>query len=206
MLSPYRLGLNLTNALWLFLYVALVAAVGGAAYYIADDRGEDRGRREAALTDDESEYYDASVAKLVQLGYTWDGSAWSGPDSASALASGANPTATKVPDRTACAEIDGTPYRSPSERTFYLTACLGQTITPTPLCGEPANPWCYDFFPGALIDSPASEFCGYFDCAENFWAGTGYVIRCRDGVFSKTGGMPDACPDNDGVSQPLYSH
>jgi hypothetical protein len=113
---------------------------------------------------------------------------------------------TLTPDRTNCAEIEGTPYRSPNERIFYLGTCLGQAVTPEPVCGEPPTPWCYDLFPGQLISNPPGEFCGYFDCADNFWAGTGYVIRCRDGDFSKTGGDPGACSGHDGVLQPLYSH
>jgi hypothetical protein len=194
-----------TNVLWVALYIALVAAVGGAAYYIGDDRGEERGRKEAALSEDETRYFDAGVATLAQLGYTWDGSAWAEPSATPEPAGGGSTTAS-LPDRTSCSEINGTPYRSPSERTFFLTSCLGRTVTPTPLCGGPPNPWCYDLFPGDLITSPPGEFCGYFECVDNFWVGTGYVIRCVDGTYSKAGGTPSACTGNGGVLQPLYSH
>ena len=37
------------------------------------------------------------------------------------------PAQTPVPDRTTCAEIRGTPYRSDAERAFYLTNCASQT-------------------------------------------------------------------------------
>jgi hypothetical protein len=195
----------MTNAFWLFLYVVLAAAIGGAGYYIGHERGAEQGREEAALPPEDSAYFDASVAKLVQLGFTWDGSGWDGPGPVN-VASQVNAAATALPDRTSCAEIQGTPYRSPAERDYYFESCLGRTVTPTPACGEPPNPWCYDLFPGTLISSPPGEFCSYFDCADNFWAGTGYVIRCRDGAFSKTGGNQDACSEHDGVLQPLYAH
>jgi lipoprotein-anchoring transpeptidase ErfK/SrfK len=41
-------------------------------------------------------------------------------------------TPTPLPDRTTCAEILGTEYRSTSEREFYLANCL-PTATPTPV-------------------------------------------------------------------------
>jgi lipoprotein-anchoring transpeptidase ErfK/SrfK len=41
-------------------------------------------------------------------------------------------TSTALPDRTSCAEIRGTEYRSGSEREFYLAKCL-PTPTPTPV-------------------------------------------------------------------------
>jgi len=49
-----------------------------------------------------------------------------------------SPTATPLPDRTDCAEISGTQYRSPSEREFFLSECINQpeptpTIDPTQL-------------------------------------------------------------------------
>jgi lipoprotein-anchoring transpeptidase ErfK/SrfK len=41
-------------------------------------------------------------------------------------------TSTQLPDRTTCAEMQGTEYRSGSEREFYLANCL-PTATPTPV-------------------------------------------------------------------------
>ena len=187
------------NLFWVFLYVALMAAVGGAAYYIGETRGEDRGREEAALTEEEMRYFAAGVETLVQLGHQWDGVVWSAREVPSAT-----PAAT--PDRTSCTEIDGTPYRTESERAFFLANCVGETVTPVPQCGVPENPWCYDLFPGELIANAPADFCDYLECVENFWTGTGYVVRCRDGAFSKTGGESDACTGSGGVAQPLYSH
>lgn len=196
----------LTNVLWVALYIGLIAAVGGAAYYIGDDRGEKRGRQEAALSDDDTRYFDASVAKLVQLGLSWDGSEWSEATATPQPAAGGSSTTASLPDRTSCSEIDSTPYRSLDERSFFLTNCVSITVTPTAECGSPPNPWCYDFFPGELIDSPPADFCEHLECVDNFWAGTGYVVRCNDGAFSRTGGTSAACSGNDGVRQPLYSH
>jgi hypothetical protein len=196
-----------SNFLWVLLYIALLAGVGGAAYYVGDDRGEERGRQEAALSGEDAQYFDASVAKLTQLGYTWSGSAWLEP-SAPAQAAGGGATTSSLPDRTSCAEIDGTPYRSLTERTFFLTSCVdgAAAASPTTLCGAPPNPWCYDLFPGELIDNPPGNFCDYFECVENFWVGTGYVIRCGNDTYSKAGGTSDACSGNGGVLQPLFSH
>jgi hypothetical protein len=43
----------------------------------------------------------------------------------------ANATPTRLPDRTTCAEIQGTDYRSTSERDFYRANCIA-TATPSP--------------------------------------------------------------------------
>jgi hypothetical protein len=43
----------------------------------------------------------------------------------------ANATATRLPDRTTCAEIQGTDYRSTAERDFFRANCIA-TATPTP--------------------------------------------------------------------------
>ena len=191
------------NAFWVFLYIALLAGVGGGAYYLGNERGEDRGKEEASLTAEEASYFDQSVATLVRLGYVWDGEAWTEQRQASTNSA---PIATPEADRTNCGEIQGTAYRSPSERTFYLSTCLSQAAPSSPDCGVPANPWCFDLVPGEVIQIPPAEFCDYFKCSENFWAGTGYVVRCQDETFSKTGGTSDACSDFGGVAQPLYSH
>jgi hypothetical protein len=71
----------------------------------------------------------------------------------------------------------------------------------------PSNPWGYDFCsPGDLIVSPPSNFCSYFRCIGNFWNGAGYVIQCRDGMFSKSGGRSGSCSYHGGNARALYSH
>ena len=49
----------------------------------------------------------------------------------------ANATPTRLPDRTSCTEIQGTDYRSTSERDFYRANCIA-TATPTP--SPPSSP------------------------------------------------------------------
>ena len=197
----------LTNTLWLVLYVGLVAGIGGAGYYLGYERGHDDGAESAELTEDQALYFDTGIETIAQLGYTWTGETWATPVPGSGI--DARPTASPLPDRTSCSEIDGTPYRSSSERLYFLTNCVSVSVTPEPSqapCGEPVNPWCYDLFPGDLITNPPSNFCEYFECVDGFWSGAGYVIKCQDGMFSKTGGSREPCSDHGGVSQPLYSH
>ena len=68
-----------------------------------------------------------------------------------------------------------------------------------PRCGAPANPLGYDFCGGTRIRRPAAEVCDWFDCVPQFWAGRGYLVQCRDGSVSLTGGRPDVCAGHDGL-------
>lgn len=61
-----------------------------------------------------------------------------------------------------------------------------------------ANPYCFNLRSGARITSPPAEFCTYFDCIPNFWNGRGYVVQCRDGLFSKSGGIQGSCSRHGG--------
>jgi hypothetical protein len=70
---------------------------------------------------------------------------------------------------------------------------------------EIANPWCYNFARGYRITSPAAEFCQYFKCVAAFWSGQGYVVQCRDGTFSKTGGTTRSCLGHGGNGRILRS-
>src|SRR5439155_11289037 len=67
------------------------------------------------------------------------------------------------------------------------------TPTPQNLCGAPANPWNYTFCGGTFISSPPSNFCSYFNCIASFANGRGYVTECRDGTYSKSGGISGSC-------------
>jgi hypothetical protein len=73
------------------------------------------------------------------------------------------------------------------------------------LCGAPANPYCYNFCGGGLISSPASDVCSYFSCIDNFPNGKGYMVECRDGMYSMSGGRSGACSDHGGEDRPVYS-
>ncbi|SCL53690.1 hypothetical protein GA0070606_2162 [Micromonospora citrea] len=79
---------------------------------------------------------------------------------------------------------------------------------PTPArqrrCGAPANPMGYDFCGGDRVRRPAAEVCDFFDCVPEFWAGRGYLVQCRDGSVSLTGGRRDACAEHDGVRRTVW--
>ena len=72
------------------------------------------------------------------------------------------------------------------------------------------NPWCYNFSPGDLIYNPPSNFCNYFPCITSFWEpddpGDGYVVQCRDSMYSQSGGERGGCSYHGGVLRPLYAH
>jgi hypothetical protein len=71
------------------------------------------------------------------------------------------------------------------------------------LCGAPANPWNYNFCGGSTISSPPEDFCSYFECIDNFWNGRGYVIQCKDNMFSKSGGISGSCSYHSGNRRAL---
>jgi hypothetical protein len=109
----------------------------------------------------------------------------------------ATATATPVPTAT------GTPQPHP---TATLKPSPPPTETPWSECGAPPNPWGYHFCAGgALIYSPPPEFCSYFSCIGNFWNGRGYVIQCRDEMYSKSGGIQGSCSHHGGNLRPLYA-
>lgn len=77
--------------------------------------------------------------------------------------------------------------------------------TPTP-CVSPCNPFGYNFISGNRIYNPASDFCSYFTCINNFSNGRGYVVECHDGEYSKSGGIQQVCSSHGGQWRILYSH
>jgi len=77
------------------------------------------------------------------------------------------------------------------------------TPTAGPRCGAPENPLGYDFCAGTRIRRPAAEVCDWFDCVPQFWAGRGYLVQCRDGSVSLTGGRAGACADHRGVRRTI---
>jgi len=54
-----------------------------------------------------------------------------------------------------------------------------------------------------VIADPPSAFCNYFSCIGNFWNGRGYVMQCRDSLFSKSGGISGSCSSHGGNSRAL---
>lgn len=47
---------------------------------------------------------------------------------------------------------------------------------------------------------PPADFCSVVSCVSDFFSGNGYVVRCNDGVYSKSGGIQGACSQHGGVS------
>ena len=72
------------------------------------------------------------------------------------------------------------------------------------LCGAPRNEWGYNHCGGKAIYEPARGFCGTFSCMNNFNRGRGYVVQCRSGFYSKSGGIRGACSRHGGVARTLY--
>lgn len=81
---------------------------------------------------------------------------------------------------------------------------VNRTPRPSELCGAPYNPWAYNFCSGDVIWTPPDTFCEFFECIERFWKGRGYVVQCRDGSFSKTGGRLITCNRNGGEYRTLF--
>ncbi|MCX5069437.1 hypothetical protein OOJ91_26680 [Micromonospora lupini] len=77
------------------------------------------------------------------------------------------------------------------------------TATAGPRCGAPENPLGYDFCGGTRVRRPAAEVCDWFECVPQFWAGRGYLVQCRDGAVSLTGGRAGACADHRGVRRTI---
>ncbi|MGN9890256.1 hypothetical protein [Micromonospora sp. L31] len=72
-------------------------------------------------------------------------------------------------------------------------------------CGAPTNPMRYDFCGGERVRRPDHRLCDFFDCAQNLWAGRGYLVQCKDGAVSLTGGRRDACAGHRGVRRTVFS-
>lgn len=82
------------------------------------------------------------------------------------------------------------------------------TLVAQPTCipgAENCNPWGYNFTHGATITDPPRQFCQYFNCINNFFNGRGYVVECRDGVYSKSGGTRNSCFKHKGELRTLLA-
>ncbi|NES30767.1 hypothetical protein GCE86_30890 [Micromonospora terminaliae] len=84
-----------------------------------------------------------------------------------------------------------------------------RSTTPRPAaerrCGAPANPYGYDFCGGSRIRKPDRGVCDWFDCVPGFWSGRGWLVQCRDGTVSLTGGRRDACAGNQGFRRTFWA-
>src|SRR5262249_20411269 len=67
-----------------------------------------------------------------------------------------------------------------------------------------SNPCGDNFNHGRLIYHPAAGICHYFACIKGFWNQTnGYVMQCRDGPFSHSGGRRGSCSSHGGNRRAL---
>ncbi|SCF35001.1 hypothetical protein GA0074695_5914 [Micromonospora viridifaciens] len=118
-------------------------------------------------------------------------------------------TTTPVPPSVAPAVPIGT-TTSPKPRHTRATATTKPSRSPQPAadrrCGAPANPFGYDFCGGGQrIRKPARGVCDWFDCVPGFWSGRGWLVQCRDGKVSLTGGRRDACTGHRGFRRTVWT-
>ncbi|MGW3601195.1 hypothetical protein [Micromonospora sp. NPDC005161] len=113
-----------------------------------------------------------------------------------AVAATPAPTPSVVPALVRPAATPPAPRTSPKP---FKAPRPSPTATRDPRCGAPVNPLGYDFCNGTRIRRPAAEVCDWFDCVPQFWAGRGYLVQCRDGSVSLTGGRSNACAEHRGV-------
>ncbi|MFC4145796.1 hypothetical protein ACFO0M_05980 [Micromonospora mangrovi] len=126
------------------------------------------------------------------------------------VASAATPAATVPPTPVPPAvRMEEAVAPKPRRHTTAPTAQPSRTAAPQPAvaapCGAPVNPFGYDYCGDTRISRPARTVCDVFRCAPGFWSGRGYLVQCRDGRISLTGGQPDACADHRGVRRTLWS-
>lgn len=65
------------------------------------------------------------------------------------------------------------------------------------------NPWGYNWGCCHQILDPPADFCAFFACVLTFNNGTSFVVQCRDGLFSATGGSKKTCSGHDGHKRTL---
>jgi hypothetical protein len=91
--------------------------------------------------------------------------------------------------------------------TEYVVQVVLQTPAKTLSKGVNGNPWGYNFSCCRHITSVSGSFCRYFRCIPNFWKSTnGYVVECKDGTYSHSGGRRGACSYHRGVWRALLKH
>lgn len=94
-----------------------------------------------------------------------------------------------------------TPTSTPRAR----RAAASPAASRDPLCGAPANPLGYGYCGGSRIREPDRRVCDWFDCGRNFWAGRGYLVLCRDGSVSLTGGQRGVCAGHGGLRRTVWA-
>ncbi|MCW3817793.1 hypothetical protein ONA91_25410 [Micromonospora sp. DR5-3] len=127
----------------------------------------------------------------------------------SELAAAATPAATPTPTPLVIAPaVRVEPTAAPKPR--HTTPAPTSSRAPRPAvverrCGAPANPFGYDFCGGSRVRKPARGVCDWFDCVPRFWSGRGWLVQCRDGTVSLTGGQRDSCAGHRGYRRTVWS-
>ncbi|MEU5722677.1 hypothetical protein [Micromonospora sp. NPDC047738] len=130
-----------------------------------------------------------------------------GTEMASAATSAATPTPTPMPPVIAPA-VRISPTAAPEPRHSRTKPTPTPSRVPKPAerrCGAPVNPFGYDFCGGSRIRKPARGVCDWFDCVPRFWSGTGWLVQCRDGTVSLSGGQRNACAGHLGFRRTVWS-
>jgi hypothetical protein len=113
---------------------------------------------------------------------------------------------TQSPEPPPLATTEAAPTRAPKTQAPTTEAATTQAAQQASTCGAPKNPYGYNFCgTGGYITSPASDVCSYFNCIDNFSHGHGYMVECKDGKYSMSGGIQGACSYHHGVEQAVYS-
>ncbi|MET8832822.1 hypothetical protein ABZV78_02745 [Micromonospora sp. NPDC004540] len=131
-----------------------------------------------------------------------------GSEMASAATPATSATATPAPAPPPIAPAVQPRAKPQRTRTAPATAPTGSTPSqpaPERRCGAPANPYGYDFCGGQRIRKPAAGVCDWFECVPGFWSGRGWLVQCRDGTVSLTGGQRDSCADNRGFRRTFWT-
>ncbi|GGR73479.1 hypothetical protein GCM10010169_16900 [Micromonospora fulviviridis] len=128
----------------------------------------------------------------------------------SEMASAATPAATATPTPLPIAPaVQVKPSPKPQRTRTAPTTTPSRRTTPQPAaerrCGAPANPYGYDFCGGERIRKPAAGICDWFECAPGFWSGRGWLVQCRDGAVSLTGGQRESCAANQGYRRTFWT-
>lgn len=105
------------------------------------------------------------------------------------------PTATRIPPTAV-----PSPVQAPSP-------VIQRPDVKDPGDGSPPNPWGYNITSGSYIYKPPANFCFYYKCIKSFWDGDGYVVKCADDQYSKSGGKTGVCSQHGGDKgwRPLYA-
>ncbi|MEU0155452.1 hypothetical protein [Micromonospora fulviviridis] len=128
----------------------------------------------------------------------------------SEMASAATPVATATPAPPPIAPaVQVKPGPRPQRTRTAPTTAPSRGTAPRPAserrCGAPANPYGYDFCGGQRIRKPAAGICDWFGCVPGFWSGRGWLVQCRDGTVSLTGGQRESCAGHQGFRRTFWT-